>query len=154
MIHGRDTLVLSYLPQTKQPTNTNQPLTTNHQSTNHFSTLLHNTFFHSIISNCFTSFQLDSTMLPLHTIKQSLIKGCSATSAERVTVYVDQVIAILGMEVCEDYDLFKWVVEAEITDVSTKISPGSVLQAAASTEHVGFAEVDRETLLMLLQRDT
>lgn len=85
-------------------------------------------------------------------IKKALLKGCNATTAEHVYVYVEQVLTVVDLYDAEQADLFIWTVETAETSIGSRRSPRSILSSKQLIEEKGMAKVNRIKLLELLNQ--
>ena len=86
-------------------------------------------------------------------IIKALLTGCRATTKETVVIDATLVNQVLGLAKVQEENLFKWAVGGEFTKAEKEIV-GSVIPPEANIEEFGYAEVDREHLLRLLEELT
>jgi NADPH-dependent 2,4-dienoyl-CoA reductase/sulfur reductase-like enzyme len=89
----------------------------------------------------------------LEKARKALIKGCKACHPGRTEVLVSaaKVLAILGRDIVEDNNLFKFVMNTEETPPSKNLSSTDTIRRGLLTNEVGLAAVNPHILWPLLE---
>lgn len=83
-------------------------------------------------------------------LKDHFIKVLSNTDAETVIMQSADICSILSVNDIKRHGLINWAVGTEHT-TSRRVKPNSVLTRDQLTKEKGLAEVNRETLLLMLE---
>ena len=89
----------------------------------------------------------------LEIARKALIKGCKSCHPGRTEVLVpaDQVIAILGMDIVENHNIFSFVMNLEETPPAQNVSSTDTIRRGLLTNEIGLVACNPHILWPLLE---